>query len=979
MSNYHFISYSSVDAIDFVFQLYDSLLAGPPSIPVWLDKRELHAGQDWDKQIVEAIRICDSMMFVMTHDSVEDESVCKLEWTRALKYKKAIVPLLLQPDAEMPFRLGSRQYIDFTGDFDTGLARLRSHLRWLASPEGVLQSLKDRLEDDNRDLRRARDPDQEARIKNEIALLKKQIEDQQRIIDDPEGAAKRVEESITRGIERERQPERPVSGVTHTKFINHPPAIAPTYFQDRHVETNLIGDFLHNDAQCLMTIVGRAGIGKTAMVCRLLKSLEGGQLPDNGKEMHIDGIVYLSMTGTRQVTVPNLYADLSSLLPDDVARRLDEIYRDPKTSTELKMQALLEAFPSGKVILLLDNFETLIDPVTLNIISGELDEGLTALLNLPPHAVKVILTTRIAPRDMVLIHPERQFRLDLDRGLESPYAENILREMDTSGTLGLKNAPAELLNEARERTRGNPRALEALYAILSADRDTSLPEILNDRELLPENVVEVLVGEAFNRLDATSRMVMQGVAIYGRPVTPSAVDYLLKPHLPGVDSAPILSRLVNMQFVRKEGGRYYMHPVDREYALSRVPGCEESDRDGPVFTQISLLHRGADYFKEARMPRESWKTIYDLSAQLAEFDLRCAGQEYDTAALVLQEINFDYLFLWGHYRVMAELHERLYGKLSDPKLMSASAGNLGNAYLAMSDYQKAIEYYGIALTIAKENSDIQAEGAWLGSLGFAYGDLGQVQTAIDYNEQALKIARETRDRQGEGTRLANLGLVYRDLGQVQKAIDYSEQALVIDMEIEYQYGISADLVIKAHILVEQGTFDLATKLYNQAIAIVDEIKNVQYQNEARWGLARSQLISGDLKNARSTVESACGYDFPLNNHNVQALMGVIALRQGDRASAHEAFEAAVKASDILLDHNDTNYGALDAKGLALCGLALCEGMSNYIEEAIHAYTKARYITSAPGIMERVLGLFDELARVDTQGLLEEVRDAAGGK
>jgi len=73
ISNYHFISYSSVDALDFAFQLYDSLLAGPPSIPVWLDKRELKAGQDWDKLIVESIRICDSMIFVMTYDSVEDE------------------------------------------------------------------------------------------------------------------------------------------------------------------------------------------------------------------------------------------------------------------------------------------------------------------------------------------------------------------------------------------------------------------------------------------------------------------------------------------------------------------------------------------------------------------------------------------------------------------------------------------------------------------------------------------------------------------------------------------------------------------------------------------------------------------------------------------------------------------------------------------------------------------------------------------
>ena len=108
-------------------------------------------------------------------------------------------------------------------------------------------------------------------------------------------------------------------------------------------------------------------------------------------------------------------------------------------------------------------------------------------------------------------------------------------------------------------------------------------------------------------------------------------------------------------------------------------------------------------------------------------------------------------------------------------------------------------------------------------------------------------------------------------------------------------------------------------------------------------------------------------------------MGVIALRQGDRASALEGFEGAVAASDILLGHSDENYGALDAKGLALCGLALCEGKMHYIDEVIHAYTEARSITRAAGIVGRVLKLFDELARADTYRLLEGVREAAGGK
>jgi hypothetical protein len=87
----------------------------------------------------------------------------------------------------------------------------------------------------------------------------------------------------------------------------------------------------------------------------------------------------------------------------------------------------------------------------------------------------------------------------------------------------------------------------------------------------------------------------------------------------------------------------------------------------------------------------------------------------------------------------------------------------------------------------------------------------------------------------------------------------------------------------------------------------------------------------------------------------------------------------VKASDALLGHNDTNYGALDAKGLALCGLALCDEDTNYIPDAISSYEAARSITRAPGIVGRVLQLFDELVKADTQELLSGVREEAGGK
>jgi tetratricopeptide (TPR) repeat protein len=291
--------------------------------------------------------------------------------------------------------------------------------------------------------------------------------------------------------------------------------------------------------------------------------------------------------------------------------------------------------------------------------------------------------------------------------------------------------------------------------------------------------------------------------------------------------------------------------------------------------------------------------------------------------------------------------------------------------------EKAIEYHEQALIISREIGDRRGEGADLGNLGLAYSDLGQVEKAIEYYGQALVIAREIGDRLREGIWLGNLGIAYSDLGQVEKAIEYYKQALEIAQEIGHRYLEANELVNTGDIFSDISEFDNAVKFYKQAIAIADEIKIVQPQNEARWGLAQSQLFSGNLENARSTAESARRYYYPKNNHNVLALMGVIALRQGDSASAKDAFETAMKASGILLGHSDTNYGALDAKGLCLCGLALCDEDTNYIPDAISSYEAARSITRAPGIVGRVLRLFDELAKADTQGLLSGVREAAG--
>ena len=99
---HHFISYSSADGLEFALKIADSLVAGPPMIQSWIDQRNIRPGEDWDTQIDYAIRTCDSLIFVMTRDSVENVSVCKNEWSQALKFKKPIVPVRVHSDADIP-------------------------------------------------------------------------------------------------------------------------------------------------------------------------------------------------------------------------------------------------------------------------------------------------------------------------------------------------------------------------------------------------------------------------------------------------------------------------------------------------------------------------------------------------------------------------------------------------------------------------------------------------------------------------------------------------------------------------------------------------------------------------------------------------------------------------------------------------------------------------------------------------------------
>ena len=112
--------------------------------------------------------------------------------------------------------------------------------------------------------------------------------------------------------------------------------------------------------------------------------------------------------------------------------------------------------------------------------------------------------------------------------------------------------------------------------------------------------------------------------------------------------------------------------------------------------------------------------------------------------------------------------------------------NLGAAWNAKGNYDKAIEYYEKALesglkAYGEDHPDI---ATYLNNLGAAWKAKGEYVKAIEYCEKALKSDLKTfgENHPKVATRWNNLGEVWRAKGEYGKAIEYYKKALKSDLK-----------------------------------------------------------------------------------------------------------------------------------------------------------------------------------------------------
>ena len=944
MNEHHFISYSRSHDSEFVEKLRDELQRGEPRFRVWIDQSDMQMGI-WTKQIEVAIDTCRSFLLVVSEESTKSEYVEK-ELLRAQTDKKPIIPLLRDSKVKMPYLAGGLQYVDFSPDrdFDKGLAQLRKFLK---------------------------DPEPLAPV---------------------------------------HQPPP-----TNPAVINSPPLVAPAYFQGRDEQYRIMEEFLSDDAKALFWISGRAGSGKTALACRVLERVRRGHWADPNRSVAIEAIAYVGQEHHSRSHWLKLFAELRRLL---AAKRREEIrkqrrWRD-KNAFTLEIQNFLTGLADRRIVLLVDHVDDLIDLQTRNLTDPDLRNVLKAVLSITTHRLKVIVTSRVLPIDLPRAQQGRWHSLNLGEGLSQSEAIQLLKALDQDANVGLRDGNELLLAEICRRTQGNPLALEEVHRTLVMNPAIYPATILrDDKAFLLSNVLDILIGQSYACLDRHSKLLMQVLSVSESPVTVEAVAWIFRHYLPDIDPEQVLSRLVNMQLVRKIHDCFLLREADRRYVASQLTDGASSAKgstDDIHLDRFTLYQQYAGYFREIGFSDE----LRADAPQLHAFRFLCGAGDFEAAARILGELETR-LFALGRYQELAQYYEQLAGKLHDIDLERHRLDTLARIYHRLGNLARAIAYYeeglkcvrdacnrsgechylaslaickqesgdlvGTALysmaslELAQQTGDSAQEAHIWSILGDSLASLGQIPAAIQAGERALKLARDTFQREIEVVARVNLGQYRAALGDIDHAQIECDRACRIAEAIGFQLGESAARRNLGTLKFDKHEYKKAATDLKEAMQLADVSQNVQLQQTARTELATALLLNDNLSEAEAIVGEAIRFDTPLFNPDAFSLRGVILHRQGKAREAADSFLQALKQAEVVLKRTSRLYRELDAMGLSYSGLMLSEQTDEYLDEAIGAYEAARLITNEPGIVRRMLCLFNALAQADSEKKLASIRKA----
>jgi tetratricopeptide (TPR) repeat protein len=504
-------------------------------------------------------------------------------------------------------------------------------------------------------------------------------------------------------------------------------------FRDRVHEAEEISRSLADEAIGIVSIVGRTGMGKTALAARVMNALRAQRWFHSGARKVIDGLVFLSTRTSSGISSDEIILKIAQLTGDA------GLFRTWSTRTiplSRRIAAVLEALGERRVVVLLDNFEELLDD-SGRISGGDELNALLVELVLADSPVSFLITSRERVEFPPQVLPRTRV-VELRTGLPVEESIQMLRELDPQSEYGLAVSSDAELRSLAEAVHGIPRALQLIAGLLANDPLLTVGELVALDMPAVDESLSGIIAETLSRLDQSARWILLALAVVGRPVPVPAADFILRPFAPGMDVPSLLRRLVRTQIVSVDRITrcVALHPADRRYLLRQAAEQREAT--------LALLHRRtADYYLSIAKAAADLHDIDDVRPLLfaVEHFLRC--EHAHQAAEILDAIG-GLLENAGQYHLTIELSLSLAGIATGDDWVR-NAMRLGRLYWLTGEPAIAADWLARSEAAATSAGDVSRLPAILVDLAASQRDSGGLPASLRTFRRALRIANENGD------------------------------------------------------------------------------------------------------------------------------------------------------------------------------------------------------------------------------------------
>uniref|UniRef100_A0A8D0Z3L4 43 kDa receptor-associated protein of the synapse n=1 Tax=Sus scrofa TaxID=9823 RepID=A0A8D0Z3L4_PIG len=250
--------------------------------------------------------------------------------------------------------------------------------------------------------------------------------------------------------------------------------------------------------------------------------------------------------------------------------------------------------------------------------------------------------------------------------------------------------------------------------------------------------------------------------------------------------------------------------------------------------------------------------------------LKFAVVQIDTAR-ELEDANFlleSYLNLARSNEKLCEFHKTisycktclgLPGTRAGAQLGGQVSLSMGNAFLGLSLFQKALESFEKALRYAHNNDDAMLECRVCCSLGSFYAQVKDYEKALFFPCKAAELVNDY----GKGWSLKyramsqyHMAVAYRLLGHLGSAMECCEESMKIALQHGDRPLQALCLLCFADIHRNRGDLETAFPRYDSAMSIMTEIGNRLGQVQVLLGVAKCWVARKALDKALDAIERA---------------------------------------------------------------------------------------------------------------------------